>query len=66
MGDGDHMENPLPASFSLALSFPAQRSCDRESSTAEDSQNLRRYRRTGSPGRGFASPEDDRVWRTKP
>jgi hypothetical protein len=46
---------------SLILSFRTHRRCEPESSTAEDSQNLHRYRRTGSPGRGFAAPEDDRV-----
>src|SRR5437588_6313683 len=45
--------------ISLILSFPARQRRDRESSTAEDSQNWHRCRRTGSPGRGFASPEDD-------
>src|SRR5205823_24216 len=35
---------------------------DRESSTAEVEQNLHRCRRTGSPGRGSASPEDDSFW----
>src|SRR5205807_3402451 len=41
------------------LSFPARSKRDRETSTAEDSQNLHRCRRIGSPGRDFASPEDD-------
>src|SRR5437763_3103805 len=44
---------------SPVLSFPARIQRDRETSTAEDSQNWHRCRRTGSPVRGFASPEDD-------
>src|SRR2546429_2472049 len=43
----------------LMLSSRTHRGCDPESSTAKDSQNLPRHCRTGSPGRGSASPEDD-------
>src|SRR6266850_285587 len=35
--------------ISLTLSFRARRRCDPESNTAEDSQNLHRYSRTGDP-----------------
>src|SRR5437867_3618279 len=46
---------------SPTLSFRTHRRCEPESSTAEDSQNMFHCRRTGSPGRGSASPEDDSV-----
>src|SRR5262245_61682296 len=52
-----HDSNHIPTSV-----FPgAPKRHDRESSTAESSQNWHRCRRTGSPGRSSASPEDDSV-----